>query len=118
MKYRRKPIEVDAHQWWKNGDHPDDRVGEFERDPIDMSSYVRREGAVVRYFRHPDYPGEQTHDICEQTWINHGWIDNPKEGYIVCPGDMVITGAQGSRWPLKPDVFAELYESVTGPSDG
>ena len=24
MKYRKKPIVIEAHQWFKNGDHPDD----------------------------------------------------------------------------------------------
>lgn len=35
------------------------------------------------------------------------------EGYhIVSPGDWVITGVAGERYPCKPDIFAATYERV------
>jgi hypothetical protein len=111
-RFRKKPVEVDAHLWLKNGDHPGDRVGQSEPDPIGGGEYVRQEGAVVRYFRHPDYPGDQVHDRCDRTWHDHGWIDTLEGGHTVCPGDWVITGVQGERYPCKPDIFADTYEPV------
>lgn len=33
MKYRRKPVVVEARQWIKEGDHPD--VGYFRYPPVD-----------------------------------------------------------------------------------
>jgi hypothetical protein len=111
-KFRKKPVEIDAVQWWKNGDHPDDHVGEVLPDPISGRQYTRQEGAVVRYFRHPDYPGEQVHDRCSRTWDDHGWIDTIEGGHTACPGDWIITGVQGELYPCKPDIFEATYEAV------
>ena len=30
----------------------------------------------------------------------------------VSPGDWIITGVQGERYPCKPDIFALTYEAV------
>jgi hypothetical protein len=42
----------------------------------------------------------------------HGWIDTPEGGHIVCPGDYVITGVKEERYPCKPDIFDATYEPV------
>lgn len=35
------------------------------------------------------------------------------EGTMVAePGDWIITGVQGERYPCKPDIFEETYEKV------
>lgn len=36
-KYRKKPVVVEAAQWFKNGDHPEDKVGERVPDPFEKS---------------------------------------------------------------------------------
>jgi hypothetical protein len=46
---------------------------------------------------------------------DHGWIDTPDGGHVVCPGDWVITGVNGEHYPCKPDVFEATYEEVTQP---
>ena len=28
-KFRKKPVVVEAHRWFKNGDHPEDNCGSF-----------------------------------------------------------------------------------------
>ncbi|MEV0917851.1 hypothetical protein AB0I93_26785 [Streptomyces sp. NPDC049967] len=101
-RYHKKPIEITAHQWFRNGDHPKDGGAD-------------REGAVVRYFRRPEpeYAGDTAHDICGLIWHNHGWIDTLKGGHTVCPGDWIITGVQGEVYPCKPDIFDATYEAVT-----
>lgn len=43
---------------------------------------------------------------------DHGWIDTLEGGHIVCPGDFIITGVKGERYPCKPDIFAATYEPV------
>lgn len=109
MKYRKKPIEVDATQWWTNGDHPDDFDGEDFGD--------RLEGKVVRYFRDPSVPGPRTCGECSRIMHDHGWIDTREGGHIVCPGDWIITDVRvesdrhGYRYPCKPAVFSATYES-------
>ncbi len=35
---------------------------------------------------------------------------------LAMPGDWIITGIKGERYPCKPDIFAATYEEV--PADG
>ncbi|TDC02108.1 hypothetical protein E1091_01510 [Micromonospora fluostatini] len=109
--WRKRPVEVLAARWWANGDHPEDGVGQLASDPAG-GEYTRIEGAVVGFFRRPDSPGEQTHDRCQRIWRDHGWIDTLEGGHTVCPGDWVVTGVQGERYPVKPEIFADTYERV------
>jgi hypothetical protein len=101
-RYRKKPVEVEAHRWWKNGDHPED-------GPAD------REGKVVRYYRRPDVPGDTRCIGCAQAMHVHGWIDTLEGEHVVCPGDWIITGVKGERYPCKPDVFEATYEAIGEP---
>jgi hypothetical protein len=48
---------------------------------------------------------------------DHGWIDTLEGGHIVCPGDWIITGVKGERYPCKPDVFAMTYEPAPAALD-
>lgn len=108
-KYRKKPVIVEAAQWFKNGDHPKDDVmrpfncGEIPKQP--------REGLIVRYYRAPD-SGHKKCTICKDVYHNHGWIDTLEGGHIVCPGDWIITGVNGENCPCKPDIFTKTYEEV------
>lgn len=98
MKFRKKPVVIDATQWRKNGDHPHDGS--------------EGEGKVVRYYRHPNVPGHDACGYCRNTFHHHGWIDTAEGGHIVCPGDWIITGVKGELYPCKPDIFAATYEPV------
>jgi hypothetical protein len=122
MRYRKKPVEVDATRWWRNGDHPDDGTADSE-------------GAVVRYYRTP--PRDDAGDVDPNGWLegprphydlpdtrrpnctaimnDHGWIDIPGGGHTVCPGDFIITGVAGERYPCEPSIFAVTYEPVDNP---
>jgi len=112
MKYRKLPVVIEATQWWQNGDHPNDESIWINND-VDGASFLS-EGKVVRYFRHPVIPGtrECEHKSCHKRMHDHGWIDTLEGGHIVCPGDYIITGVKGERYPCKPDIFAATYESV------
>jgi hypothetical protein len=111
-QFRKKPVVVEAAQWFKNGDHPEDRVDEMVPDPLagEGKTYKRLEGAVVRFFRHPTTRGDHPCQHCSQQMHVHGWIDTSEGGHIVCPGDWIITGVKGERYPCKPDIFAATYE--------
>jgi hypothetical protein len=37
--YRKKPVVVEAAQWFENGDHPNDQVGELRPDPMTGGAY-------------------------------------------------------------------------------
>ena len=125
-KFRKKPVVIEATQWFKNGDHPqdyaEDRPG-FHRDEVsgelliititgDHAREHRWEGQAVCYFRRPDVSGEMACRHCGETMHLHGWIDTKEGGHIVCPGDWIITGVQGERYPCKPDIFEATYERV------
>jgi len=108
-KYRKKPVVIEATQWFKNGDLPEDgaetfKKGEFKGELL--------EGKVVRYYRRPGVAGEHKCGKCSHTMHNHGWIDTLEGGHIVCPGDYIITGVQGEHYPCKPNIFKETYEAV------
>lgn len=111
MKFRKKPVVIEATQWFKNGDHPVDGVGEPTDDHLG-GTYKRIEGAVVRFFRHPAIPGSDRCGHCQHTYLAHGWIDTLEGQHNVCPGDWIITGIAGEYYPCKPKIFAATYEAV------
>ena len=41
-----------------------------------------------------------------------GLIDTLEGKMIVDPGDWIITGVNGERYPCKPDIFAKMYDQV------
>jgi len=109
MKFRKKPLVIEATQWFKNGDHPEDNckvVGPRHRA-------TQTEGAVVRRFRRPDIPGGQQCKQCRYPVHDHGWIDTLEGGHIVCPSDWIITGVTGELYPIKDEIFRETYERVS-----
>lgn len=129
--YRKRPVVVEAHQWFKNGDHPEDyskdHDGLRDGEPTVYTAAFREEraweGDIVRYFRRPDVLGIRACQHCQRTMHEHGWIDTKEGGHVVCPGDWIITGIQGERYPCKPDIFAETYEPTaptppSRPADG
>lgn len=117
-RWRRKPIEVSASQWFKNGDHPldyskvhsgldNDQLRDFLPSERKANGW---EGDIVRYFRSPDVSGDKLCIRCRKIMHVHGWIDTLDGGHIVCPGDWIITGVQGEFYPCKPGIFNATYE--------
>jgi len=107
MRFKKKPVIIEATQWFKNGDHPQDGhpwVSNTEGDPVPV------EGKVVRYFRSPQVKGDKTCAMCNNIFHDHGWVDTLEGGHIVCLGDWIITGVKGEHYPCKPDIFAMTYE--------
>ena len=90
MKYRKKPIVIEATQWFQNGDHPE-----------------------VRFYGGSPNVGFATKcKECSQIMSEHGRIATLEGDHIVCPGDWIITGIKGERYPCKPDIFDATYEPV------
>jgi hypothetical protein len=113
MKYRKKPVVIEATQWFKNGDHPQD----YHKKTEYTSAYRRCkgwEGDIVRYYRRPECDGYADCKLCGCIMNRHGWIDTLEGGHIVCPGDWIITGIKGEHYPCKPDIFEATYEEVVG----
>ncbi len=93
---------IEATRWNTNGAHPAD--GDADGD-------------AVRYGCQPGVPYNKMCGKCGGVMGNHGWIDALVEGvHIVCPGDWIITGARGERYPCKPDIFAATYDAALHPT--
>ena len=94
MLYRKKPIVIEAYQWFK------------------VSDYVEGVDRDVDYYRTPDLDGKNECKHCGNTMHDHGWVDTFEGGHIVCPNDWILTGIQGETYPCKPDIFEATYEVV------
>lgn len=111
--FRKKPVTITAHQWFKNGDHPEDGsylIGDGHDEPF------LSEGKIVRRYRHPMVPGTSACEQCGKPHNDHGWIDTLEQGHRVCPGDWIIKGVAGEFYPCKPDIFAATYEPGAAPT--
>ena len=102
---------TDATRWFKNGDHPlDDVLRPFEdtgKIPTEP-----REGKIVRYYRNPSVDGVSICEECGNTLHEHGFIDNSRGGYKVCPGNWIITAKDGSYFPEKDYIFKLITNKV------
>jgi len=90
-KYRKKPVVVEAEQWFKPGD-----AGISETMPAKPGQL-----GVAPVCPH-----------CGAAWDMHGRIQTPEGSMAICPGDWVITGVKGERYPCKPDIFDQTYELI------
>lgn len=123
MKFRKKPVVIEAHQWFKNGDHPLDyslthdglENGKLRQFTPEERKANNWEGDIVRYFRHPERSGQDVCSHCGNIMHNHGWIDTLEGGHIVCPGDWIITGIKGEFYPCKPEIFEQTYDPIKPP---
>ena len=113
MKYRKKPIVIDATQWFKNGDHPKDNCRLLQLFEGGNKQIFNSEGEIVRYYRTPEKDGQHKCMYCKDIMHNHGWIDTMEGGHIVCPGDWIITGVKGENYPCKPNIFKATYDLVS-----
>lgn len=109
MKYRKKPVVIEATQWFKNGDHPED---DSTRGGTTTNGEYW-EGKIVRYFHRPDIPADELCNKCGHFMELHGWIDTAGGGHVVCPGDYIITKVNGEMYPCKSDIFESTYEEVS-----
>lgn len=102
-------ILTEATQWFKNGDHPEDRS-----TPIDSGDGPQRltEGKVVRFFESLNIPGGKFCPDCGNPMRKHGILHglNGKEENI-CPGDYIVTDRQhGGYYRMPAGEFESMYE--------
>lgn len=89
MKYRKKPVVIEAVQFKADQPWPD--------------------GVVPATLQH-NLPRDRDY------WPAGAPIIHTLEGpHLVREGDWVITGVKGERYPCKPDIFAATYEPVEEP---
>lgn len=115
MYFQTRRVTIEAFQWFKNGDHPEDfkdvACKTITGRPPNQKDFLV-EGKVVRYWRRPDIVGTTKCTHCGKTMHEHGWIETLEGGHIVCPGDWIITGLKKEKYPCKPDIFDMKYVVV------
>lgn len=94
MKFRKKPVEVEAIQW--NGDNLKEVIDFTGIHPMyskwfesfeQYESHVKTEGSTFKIFT---LEGTMTANV----------------------GDWIIRGVSGEHYPCKPDIFEKTYEKV------
>lgn len=88
--YRKKPVVIQAIVW--------ESVNAYD--------------GVERYFVDDSKKMTSYCEHCGRSMFSHGWIKTLEGGHIVCPGDFVITGVEGEKYPCKPHIFHRTYERV------
>lgn len=95
MKFRKKPVVIEAQQW--NGTEDDARrliawMGDGEYFPV-----AQERGETL-----PPYMRIFT--------LEDGWKRECK--HHASPKDWIIKGVQGEFYPCKPDIFEQTYEKA------
>ena len=95
MKYRKKPVVIDAVQW----------TGQNHREMFDFltsDTFVNETMSV-----------DGNHFYIDHSRIDGGLIIKTMEGeHIATIGDYIIKGVKGEYYPCKEDVFYQTYEKV------
>lgn len=90
MKYRKKPVEVEAFKFYV------DPIPDWFADEITANNVILRKCDYTRYSIDEAY--------CEIKTL---------EGVMkACGGDYIIRGVAGEFYPCKPDIFEQTYEKV------
>lgn len=90
MKYRKKPVVIEAEVY-----RPGLEDGFGYRVPEGVGFMWDGLGRLVD-------PGDDKERVP---------VIRTLEGYVVVsPGDYIVTGVAGERYPCKPDIFAATYE--------
>jgi hypothetical protein len=86
MKYRKKPVVIEAEQWNEKGDVPYAPLSTIDGDWECLG--------------------------CGKKAYQHANCKTLEGFHIVCPGDYIITGVKGEHYPCKPDIFEMTYDHV------
>lgn len=89
MLWRKRPVVVDAVQWWKLGDQ-------------------------LKVYPHAN-KGDWLCQTCKRLGVDHGWIAQMEGDGTVCPGDWIVTGPDGVPRLCKRAAFEVTYEPVVVP---
>lgn len=95
MRYRKKPVIVEAKQWHAHGDHPSVRRTSY----TEVAQGLGTSGCS----RGPE---------C-WSWAVMGVIDTLEGPHFVIPGDWIITGVRGEHYACKAEIFAATYDEVS-----
>jgi len=58
------------------------------------------------------FPGIKVEGVQEKARGTYGYIKTLEGGHIVTPGDWIITGIAGEKYPCKPAIFEATHEPI------
>ena len=93
MKYRKKALVIEAHQWNHQSEN-------FAQAP----GWLKKAHALD-----PEEPGAFFVPIGS----TDGVVMTPHGRVAVQPNDWIIRGPHGDLYPCKPDIFSDTYEEET-----
>lgn len=92
----KKPVIVQAVQWFKPGDHPSVITEQVQFDSTNKTHVLMAATPEAR----------------EQLSRGRSWIETLEGRMYVNPGDWIITGVAGEKHPCRSDIFDATYEEV------
>jgi hypothetical protein len=93
MKYRKKPVVIDAVQW----------TGTNKREMYDF--------LTVDTFSEEDMQAYKNNFYIDHSKVEGGLIIKTLEGeHLATIGDYIIRGVKGEYYPCKEDIFHQTYE--------
>lgn len=103
MKFRKKPIVIEALQWRGT-----------EQGATAIIDWILATGAQVARW-HEQVPATlpDADDVERECTPAYIAIDTPEGTMRATAGDWIIRGVQGEFYPCKPDIFAATYEAVS-----
>lgn len=95
-KFRKKPVVVEAEQFIRH-------------------EYGWPDIAGVKFGQW--HPVRTAEGMKQTPLIDTAYIETIEGKLHVSPGDWIITGVRGERYPCKPDIFARTYEPADAESE-
>ena len=96
MKYRKKPVVIDAIQW--NG-----------KNLIEIRTFIDGKNPKIEGY-HASHKWEDYCNLVETEGLTIHTLEGNMKASI---GDYIIKGVQGEFYPCKPEIFEATYEKVT-----
>jgi hypothetical protein len=93
MKYRKKPVVIEAIQW----------TGENLREII---AFIGLHPSALKW------TWEEYEKVVKAEGLKIFTLEGP---HMATVGDFIIKGIKGEAYPCKPDIFAATYESADAP---
>jgi hypothetical protein len=79
-----------------------------------MVKSYRKKPVVIQaeqfHIKQTPWPDGVIEDPKSPTGYSIGTLENVAQGHEVTPGDWIITGVKGERYPIKDQIFRETYD--------
>jgi len=102
MKFRKKPVVIEAELF--NPDAKDFHDVDPLPKGVRGTSYAEVAAMLSTSGCSKEPPYWQ--------WSVMGVVETKEGKNVASPGDWIITGVQGEKYPCKPDIFEQTYEKV------